>query len=63
MVVENDDKFNVIQPKLLQQLKAILDQYPDDGQILKVIFILLKSLKTDLSQQIYPFYHLNVCLR
>ena len=37
VVVEDDDDFNVIQPTLLQQLKTILDQYPDDGQILKVI--------------------------
>ena len=39
VVVEDDDDFNVIQPTLLQQLKTILDQYPDDGQILKVIFM------------------------
>ena len=30
------DDFNIIQPSLLQQLRTILDQYPDDGQILKV---------------------------
>ena len=28
--------FNLIQPSLIEQLKKILDQYPDDGQILKV---------------------------
>ncbi|CAH3024921.1 unnamed protein product, partial [Porites evermanni] len=27
--------FNLIQPSLIEQLKKILDQYPDDGQILK----------------------------
>ena len=36
LVDENDDGFNLIQPSLIQQLKTILDQYPDDGQILKV---------------------------
>lgn len=37
MIEEDDDAdFNVIKPTLLQQLKTILDQYPDDGQILKV---------------------------
>ncbi|CAH3173934.1 unnamed protein product, partial [Porites evermanni] len=29
--------FNLIQPSLIEQLKKILDQYPDDGQILKEI--------------------------
>ena len=33
---EDDEGFNLIQPTLIQQLKTILDQYPDDGQILKV---------------------------
>ena len=33
---DNDDGFNLIQPSLIQQLKSILNQYPDDGQILKV---------------------------
>ena len=28
--------FGLIQPTLIQQLKKILDEYPDDGQILKV---------------------------
>ena len=36
---EDDDGFNLIQPSLIQQLKAILDQYPDDGQILKVTIV------------------------
>ena len=33
---DDDDNFNLIQPTLFQQIKTILDQYPDDGQILKV---------------------------
>ena len=34
---DNDDEgFDLIQPSLIQQLRTILDQYPDDGQILKV---------------------------
>ena len=33
---EGDDEFDLIQPTLIQQLKNILDQYPDNGQILKV---------------------------
>ena len=36
LVKEDDEGFNLIQPTLIQQLKTILDQYPDDGQILKV---------------------------
>ena len=32
----DDDGFDLIQPSLIQQLRSILDQYPDDGQILKV---------------------------
>ena len=36
---EDDDGFNLIQPSLIQQLKTILDQYPDDGQILKVTIV------------------------
>ena len=31
-----DEGFDLIQPSLIQQLRTILDQYPDDGQILKV---------------------------
>lgn len=35
--MDNDDEgFDLIQPSLIQQLRSILDQYPDDGQILKV---------------------------
>ena len=34
---DDDDDFNLIQPSLFQQIKTILDQYPDDEQILKVI--------------------------
>ena len=35
------DDFNegLILPTLIRQLKSILDQYPDDGQILKVSFV------------------------
>jgi len=36
---KDDDGFNLIQPSLIQQLRTILDQYPDDGQILKVKLI------------------------
>ena len=32
----DDVGFDLIQPSLIQQLRSILDQYPDDGQILKV---------------------------
>lgn len=32
----DDEEFDFIQPSLIKQLKQILDQYPDDGQILKV---------------------------
>lgn len=35
MANNDDDGFNLIQPSLIQQLRSILDQYPDDGQILK----------------------------
>lgn len=31
-----DESFGLIQPTLIQQIKKILDEYPDDGQILKV---------------------------
>ena len=34
----DDEGFNLIQPSLIQQLRKILDEYPDDGQILKVLF-------------------------
>ncbi|KAL9966853.1 hypothetical protein ACROYT_G024983 [Oculina patagonica] len=34
-MADKDEDFNLIQPSLIQQLKTILDQYPDDGQILK----------------------------
>ena len=32
----DDEGFDLIQPTLIQQLRKILDEYPDDGQILKV---------------------------
>ena len=36
-LAENDDDgFDLIEPSLIQQLRKILDQYPDDDQILKV---------------------------
>ena len=38
----DDDGFNLIQPTLLQQLRKILDEYPDDGQILKVKILVLE---------------------
>ncbi|EDO47479.1 predicted protein, partial [Nematostella vectensis] len=31
----SDEDCDLIQPSLIQQIKKILDQYPDDGQILK----------------------------
>ena len=31
-----DEEFDLIQPSLIQQLRKILDEYPDDGQVLKV---------------------------
>jgi len=35
--IDDDDVgFNLLQPTLFQQIKNILYQYPDDGQILKV---------------------------
>lgn len=34
---EDGPEYNaIIQPPLIKQLKKILDEYPDDGQILKV---------------------------
>ena len=30
------ENFGLIRPSLIRLLRAILDQYPDDGQILKV---------------------------
>ncbi|XP_048582130.1 sacsin-like [Nematostella vectensis] len=32
---DSDEDCDLIQPSLIQQIKKILDQYPDDGQILK----------------------------
>ena len=34
--VAKEEDFGLIRPSLIRQLRAILDQYPDDGQILKV---------------------------
>lgn len=40
ILVDNEDEgFNLIQPSLIQQLRGILDQYPADGQILKVMIL------------------------
>ena len=35
----DDEGFDLIQPTLIQQLRKILDEYPDDGQILKVAHV------------------------
>jgi len=35
MASGEDEGFDLIQPSLIQQLRKILDEYPDDGQILK----------------------------
>lgn len=42
---DDDDTFNLIQPTLFQQIRNILDQYPDDGQILKVKIRILYKLE------------------
>ena len=56
LVNEDDEGFNLIQPTLIQQLKTILDQYPDDGQILKVRNV--KDLRKPryLFKERYSFY-------
>ena len=38
---DSDDNFDLIQPSLIKQLRKILDQYPDDGQILKVGYAII----------------------
>ena len=38
----DDDGFDLIKPSVIQQLRTILDQYPDDGQILKVWTVVTK---------------------
>ena len=40
--IDDDHTFNLIQPTLFQQMRNILDQFPDDGQILKVKRIMYK---------------------
>ena len=50
---DDDDNFNLIQPTLFQQIKTILDQYPDDGQILKVKYDL--GLRINSSKAIKRF--------
>ena len=59
---EDDGGFNIIQPSLIQQLKTILDQYPDDGQILKVRNIggLKKALLSDY-REVFLVYTSCVC--
>ena len=42
-----EDDFNLIQPSLIKQLRKILDQYPDDGQILKVGYVRIYFSKTE----------------
>ena len=44
---DSDDDFNLIQPSLIKQLRKILDQYPDDGQILKVGYARIYFSKTE----------------
>lgn len=38
-MTSKEEEFSIIRPSLIRQLKSILDQYPDDGQILKVMTI------------------------
>ena len=33
---DDEEDYGMIRPSLIRQLRSILDQYPDDGQILKV---------------------------
>ena len=35
-VLANEEDYGLIRPSLIKQLRSILDQYPDSGQILKV---------------------------
>jgi len=46
VISDGTDDFNegFILPTLIRQLKSILDQYPDDGQILKVGLLRIYSL-------------------
>ena len=39
-----EQDYGLIRPSLIKQLRSILDQYPDDGQILKVCYPLLDIL-------------------
>ena len=41
-----EEDFGLIRPSLIRQLRAILDQYPDDGQILKVRSIFVHRVPT-----------------
>ena len=51
MEVDGDDEgFDLIQPTLIQQLRKILDEYPDDGQILKVgeqVYLISDAVDTE----------------
>ena len=51
----DDDGFDLIQPSLIQQLRSILDQYPDDGQILKVKHITLEQKSKRLQGSKFSF--------
>jgi len=57
----DDDGFDLIQPSLIQQLRSILDQYPDDGQILKVKHITFEQISPRLqgSKIFVSFYLLQ----
>ena len=52
---DDDGDFNLIQPSLIQQLRTILDQYPDDGQILKV-----KKAHTQAHSYIYKYLYVYI---
>jgi len=38
-VLANEEDYGLIRPSLIKQLRSILDQYPDNGQILKVCLL------------------------
>ena len=52
---DDDGDFNLIQTSLIQQLRTILDQYPDDGQILKV-----KKAHTQAHSYIYKYLYVYI---
>ena len=55
----DDDGFDLIQPSLIQQLRSILDQYPDDGQILKVRHITFMQISEIAGKYIFTLYLLQ----